>query len=320
MSIDLEAIRAARSRIGSGIHRTPLLSSATLSEMSGAQVWLKAESLQKTGSFKVRGALNAVGALTEEERRRGVITVSAGNHGMALAYAARQYRAPAVVVMPMTAVTAKIAAIQGYGGRAELVDGSRMMESMEAIRAKEGYTFIHPFDHPDVVAGQGTVGLEIVEDLPDVDAVIVPVGGGGLLSGVAIAVKTLVPGARVVGVEPEGSTAVSQSLDAGRPLRLETFHTVADGLNAPWSGPITLEIIQRLVDMVTTVSDEQIIEALVLALERTKLVLEPAGAAGIAALLAGCVDDLHGRNVVIILSGGNVGREPLAQFLAARKG
>jgi len=314
--VSLDDVISARDLIGPKVLRTPLLWSDMLSSISGAQVWLKVEALQRTGSFKVRGALNAVGRLTEEELRRGVITVSAGNHGMALAFAARECGSSAVVVMPRTAVPAKIAAVEGFGGRPVLVDGSRMMESMEAIREREGQTFVHPFDHPHVMAGQGTVGLEILDDLPDVDAVVVPTGGGGLLSGVATAVKSRVSHARVIGVEPEGSTAVSQSLAAGRPLRLESFQTIADGLNAPWSGPNSFAIIQRLVDEVVTVSDDQIAEALIVTLDRVKLVVEPAGAAGVAALLNGQLSGVRGRKVAVILSGGNVGREALRVFLS----
>jgi threonine dehydratase len=316
LAVTYDDIRAAEAVVGDYVHRTPLVSSLTFSEWTGATVWLKAESLQKTGSFKVRGALNAVTNLQADERRRGVITVSAGNHGMAVAYAGRMLDTAATVVMPDTAGKNKIAAIEGYGADAVLVDGTKLMESMEVIRAEHGQVFLHPFDHPHVIAGQGTVGLEIVEDFPDVDMVVVPVGGGGLISGVVTAVKRLNPAVMVVGVEPEGSTAVSQSLAAGQPLRLSKFGTIADGLNAPWSGPNTLAIVQSLVDYVVTVTDDQIAQAMVTIAQRTKLLVEPAGAAGVAALLLGKVRDIENRNVVVILSGANVDAQVLSRVFS----
>lgn len=189
------------------------------------------------------------------------------------------------------------------------------MESMEEAQAREGLLFVHPFENPDVIAGQGTVGLEIVEDLPEVELIVVPVGGGGLISGVATAVKPRSSKTRIVGVEPEGSTAVTQSLRAGRPVRLEQFGTVADGLNAPWGGPNTLGIVQRYVDEMVTVTDRQIVEAVGLILEQAKLLVEPAGAAGVAALLSERVPNAKGRRVVCILSGGNVDMSALGGFL-----
>ncbi len=298
------------------VHRTPLVSSMTFSDWTGSDLCFKVESLQKTGSFKVRGAINALTRLQTDERSRGVITVSAGNHGMAVAYAARLLNSSATVVMPTTASKNKLAAIEGYGARAILADGTMLMETMEDIRKEQGQVFIHPFDHPDVIAGQGTVGLEIVEDFPGVDLVVVPVGGGGLISGVATAVKQLNPETQVVGVEPEGSTAVSQSLAAGRPLRLSRFSTVADGLNAPWSGPNTLAIIQRLVDRVVTVSDDEIAGAMITLAQRTKFLVEPAGAAAVAALLLGKVPGVKGKKVVAILSGGNVDNEVVGRLFS----
>jgi threonine dehydratase len=315
--VSLDDVLAARDFIAPHVHRTPIFSSETLSLLTGTSIRLKAENLQKTGAFKVRGATNAVGRLDPASRARGVIGISAGNHGMGLAHAARLTGSSATVVMPEGASATKVAAIESYGGHPVLFDGKRLMECMETIRDRDGLTFIHPFDNPHVIAGQGTVGLEIVEDVPDLDAVIVPVGGGGLLSGVAIAVKAQRPNAIVIGVEPEGSTAVSQSLAAGRPLRLDAFNTVADGLNAPWSGPTSLAIIQRLVDEVVTVSDAQMIEALALILQRAKLLVEPAGAAAVAALLSGKLTRISGKRVVAILSGGNVDQARLSEFLAS---
>jgi threonine dehydratase len=314
--ISCDDVRSAEEVVVEYVHRTPLVSSKTFSEWTGSALCLKVESLQRTGSFKVRGAINALTRLQTDERSRGVITVSAGNHGMAVAYAARLLNSRATVVMPTTASKNKLAAIEGYGAHAILSDGTMLMETMEDIRSEQGQVFIHPFDHPHVIAGQGTVGLEIVEDFPDVDLVVVPVGGGGLISGVATAVKHLNPETKIVGVEPEGSTAVSQSLAAGRPLRLSRFSTVADGLNAPWSGPNTLAIIQRLVDRVVTVTDEEIARAMITLAQRTKFLVEPAGAAAVAALLLGKVPDVKGKKVVAILSGGNVDSEVVARLFS----
>lgn len=299
-------VEAAYEVIRTHVHRTPMLTSATLSRLTGSTVLLKAENLQKTGSFKARGGTNAVFALSAAEKSRGVIVVSAGNHGAGVAYGARIAGVRATAVMPETAMRSKIAAIEAYGADVRLVDHMRLMESMEAIQRDEGQIFIHPFDNPHVIAGQGTVGLEVLEQVPDVEVVVVPVGGGGLISGIAAYIKRKMPSVVVVGVEPSGSNVVSQSLAAKHPLRLEHFHSIADGLNAPWSGPNSLSLIQDLVDDVVTIEDDAIRSAMSLVLERTKLLVEPAGAAAIAALLQGVVPRTKGRRVVAILSGGNV--------------
>jgi threonine dehydratase len=299
-------VHAAREAVHAHVHRTPILTSATLSRMTGSTVFLKAENLQKTGSFKVRGGTNAVLALPTEEKDRGVIVVSAGNHGAGVAYGARMAGVRATVVMPETAVQSKIAAVDGYGAQVRLVDPMQLMESMEAIQRDEGQIFIHPFDNPFVIAGQGTVGLEVLEQVPDVEVVVVPVGGGGLLSGIAAFIKRTRPSVAVIGVEPSGSNVVSQSLAANRPLQLERFHSIADGLNAPWSGPNSLSLIHELVDDVVLVDDDAIRTAMSIVLERAKLLVEPAGAAAVAALLQHAVPRMVGRRVVAILSGGNV--------------
>lgn len=299
-------VRAALEAVRTHTHRTPMLTSASLSGMTGSTVFLKAENLQKTGSFKARGGTNAVLSLSTEEKDRGVIVVSAGNHGAGVAYGARLAGVRATVVMPETAVLSKIAAVKGYGAQVRLVDPMRLMESMEVIQRDEGQIFIHPFDNPFVIAGQGTVGLELLEQVPDVEVVVVPVGGGGLLSGIAAFIKRIKPSVALIGVEPSGSNVVSQSLAAKRPLRLERFHSIADGLNAPWSGPNSLSLIQELVDDVIVVDDETIRTAMSIVLERAKLLVEPAGAAAVAALLQRAVPRVEGRRVVAILSGGNV--------------
>lgn len=316
-SVEPAQIEDARRIIGPYVHRTPILGSATLSQLTGCSVRLKAENLQKTGSFKARGGANAILRLSPEEKARGVIVVSAGNHGAGAAYGARISGVRATVVMPETAVRSKIAAVESYGGTVRLVDPMRLMESMEEIQGAEGQTFIHPFDHPHVIAGQGTVGLEILEDAPDVECVVVPVGGGGLISGIAAYIKRRRPFVSVVGVEPAGSNVVSQSLAAGHPLSLGHFHSIADGLNAPWAGPLSLGLIRELVDDVVTIEEDSIVDAVGTVLERTKLVVEPAGAAAVAALLGGKVPQARGKRVVAVLSGGNVDRSTLSSCLAA---
>jgi threonine dehydratase len=313
--VTLEDVERSRRLVGPYVHRTPLWHSETLSAMTGTDLWLKAENLQKTGSFKVRGAITAALGLSEEERRAGFIAVSAGNHAAAVAYAARMAGTRATLVMPEEATESKIAAVRAYGGRVELVDHLRLMESMEEIRDREGQVFIHPFNHPSMVAGAGGVGLEILEDLPDAELIVVPVGGGGLISGIATAAKAVRLDVRIIGVEPEGSTAVSQSLAAGKPVRLDHFASIADGLNAPWGGALTLSIIQRLVDEVVTVPDAEIASAMGLIIERTKLLVEPAGAAAVAALLSGVVPGGGNTRTVAILSGGNVDLSRIAHLI-----
>ncbi|MGH2448090.1 MAG: threonine ammonia-lyase [Chloroflexota bacterium] len=312
--VDLESIQTAASTLGPYLHRTPMLRSEALSDSIGAPLAFKAEHLQKTGSFKPRGALNAVLALSPEERARGVIAVSAGNHAQGVAFAARVVGISATLVMPETATRSKVAAVEGYGARAVLVDGNRLLESMEEIQLREGQVFIHPFDNPNVISGQGTVGLEIFEDEPDVQLVVVPIGGGGLISGVSTALKSLNPRIEVVGVEPQGSAVVSHSLAAGKPLSLDDRNTIADGLNAPWSAQLSLDIIRDRVDRVMTVSDAEIARAMKLIIERTKQLVEPSGAAGFAALLSGKVN-VGGRRTATILSGGNVDVDRISELL-----
>ncbi len=306
LTIGPAEVEAAYEAVRTHVHRTPMLTSATLSRLTGSTVLLKAENLQKTGSFKARGGTNAVLALSTAEKRRGVIVVSAGNHGAGVAYGARMAGVRATVLMPEGAMRSKIAAVEGYGAVVRLVDHMRLMESMEAIRQDEGQVFIHPFDNRCVIAGQGTVGLEVFEQVPDVEVVVVPIGGGGLISGIAAYIKRKRQSVAIVGVEPSGSNVVSQSLAAKHPLALKHFHSIADGLNAPWSGPNSLSLIQELVDDVVTVEDDAILAAMSIVLERTKLLVEPAGAAGVAALLQGVVPRAKSRRVVVILSGGNV--------------
>ncbi len=305
--VTLADVRAARERIGPHLPRTPLVASRTLSRMCGADLRLKVEAFQRTGSFKSRGALNAVLLLTPEQRARGVVTLSAGNHGQGLAFAAGMVGARCVVFMPETAIPTKVEAIKGYGAEARFAPTmADVFPAMEAFRREHGLTFVHPFSDPAIIAGQGTVALEILEDAPDVETVIVPVGGGGLLAGVALTLKGPRPEVRVVGVEPEGSAAVSRSLASGELETLATIETIADGLAAPFAGPLSQAIIERFVDDVVLVTDEEIVTALRLILERAKVLVEPAGAAGVAALLNGAAGLAPGTAAVATLSGGNI--------------
>jgi len=316
-AVTIDDIRAAHARVTDRIHRTPLLQSSTLGRMTGTDLWLKAENLQRTGAFKARGALNAVRLLDPEQRARGLVTMSTGNHGQGLAWAAAQEGLRCVVFMPEHAVPTKVEAIRGYGAETRFAATMEQLhETMETFRAENGMHFVHPFADEAVIAGQGTVALEILEDLPDVEAVVVGAGGGGILAGTAVAVKSLRPEARVVGVEPAGAAAISRSLAAGRPVVLERVDTVADGLAAPFAAALNQSIIEQLVDDVVVLSDEQIVEAMGLILERTKLLVEPAGAAGVAALLAGIAGVPAGARTVAILTGGNVDRAKLARLFS----
>lgn len=315
-TVDLEAIRRARAVIAGRLHRTPLLSSRTLGERTGASVFLKAECLQKTGSFKVRGVLNRIAGLGPTERARGLVAISAGNHAQALAWAAGQEGVASTVVMPANASRAKVDASRAYGAEV-LLHGTvhEAFAKMEELRERHGYTLVHPFADYDVIAGQGTVGLEILDDLPDVDVVLVPVGGGGLISGVAAAIKLSRPGTRVIGVEPEGAAGLTAGLDAGRVVTLSTVATIADGLAAPMSSELALAHARAFVDDVVTVSDDVIAEAMRALLERAKLLAEPAGAAGLAALFAGAVTLPRNTRVAVIVSGGNVDLQRLKELL-----
>ena len=309
--VSLQDIVEAARRIRAHILATPVLSGEAV---AGRGIWLKAENLQRTGSFKVRGAVNAVLQLTPEQRDRGVITLSAGNHGQALAYAASTIGIACVVVVRDDAQVSKLEAIRRYGADIVLVPISQWQQRLEEEQKQRQLQLVHPFDDPAVVAGQGTVGLEILEALPDVRSVLVPVGGGGLVAGVAMALKQQRTHVRVIGVEPERAPAVSESLAAGHPVAPSRLDTVADGLAAPYTRPFNLAIIQQHVDEIRTVSDDAIIEAVRSLALRGKLMTEPAGAAAVAALLT---DPAIERPAVAILTGGNVDGHRLAGWLGA---
>lgn len=318
--VGIQAIRAARERVRGAIHRTPMLTSRTLGERVGADLLLKAENLQKTGSFKVRGALNRILSMAPGARERGVVTISAGNHAQALAWAAATADVPCTVVMPEGASRSKAEASESYG--ATVILHGTVFEAFQKsldLAEERGLTFVHPFDDPEIVAGQGTVGLEIVEDVAEVGTVVVPVGGGGLISGVAVAVKHLRPDARIFGVEPEGAPAMHRSLQEGAAVHLERVETVADGLAPPMAGEVTFQHVKALVDDVVLVSDDEIVQAMGLILSRTKLLAEPAGAAAVAALLQGRIPVDQGP-VVAVISGGNVDLDALAGLLAPTDG
>lgn len=300
------------------LHRTPLVRSRMLSDRLGVPVYLKCENLQKTGSFKVRGALNRLLRLTDEERGRGVVTISAGNHAQAVAWAGRAAGVHAVVVMPEHASAAKVEASRGYGAEVVLHGDARAAFARAFALAKErGLRFVHPFDDEEVVAGHGSCALEIMEDLPDVGTIVVPVGGGGLVSGIAAAVAAVRPGVAVWGVEPEGADAMRRSLAAGEAVHLERVDTIADGLAAPMAGVLNHALVAAHARGVVTVTDEAILTAARTLLERTKLLAEPAGAAGLAALLDGKIPlDPGGAPVAIVISGGNVDLKRLGGWLA----
>jgi len=316
VSVGLADAQRARTAIAGHIVRTPLVSSHSLGERIGAEAFLKLENLQRTGSFKVRGAVNAMSRLSPEARRAGVVTMSAGNAAQAIAYAGRARGVRVTVVMPEGAPRTKIEATRGYGGEIRFApEVTKLLPMVQELQAR-GLHFLHPFDDDDVIAGHASLGMEIVEDVPNVDLVVVPVGGGGLISGIALAVKALRPSARIVGVEPEGAQGVRKALDAGHVVRLDGVKTVADGLAAPFAGERNLEIIKRDVDDVVVISDEAIIDGLRFLVARARVVAEPAGAAAVGALLGGAVRAKPGERVVAVVSGGNVDPERLAGFLA----
>lgn len=307
LELGLEDFEDARSTIERLVHRTPLLSSRSLGERCGEKVWLKAENLQKTGSFKPRGAFNRVRSLDAEERGRGVITASAGNHGQALAYVAAQEGIPGYVVMPEGANPSKVAAVKGYGAHAVLhgkVWDDAFAHSLE-LAAEKGLVHVHPFKDRHIMSGQGTVSFEILEDVPSVRTVVIPIGGGGLISGMAMAFRALKASVRIVGVEPQGSANMFESRKLGVPKALETVSTIADGLATKRTDPEVFEIVERLVDDLVTVTDAEILRAIRFLLERAKLLTEPAGAATVAALLEGKVTFPLPGPVVAVLSGGN---------------
>jgi threonine dehydratase len=308
-----EVFDEARARVAPVVHHTPLLHSTTLSQLTGFDVWLKAELFQRGGSYKVRGPSNKLPQLPPEQRRNGVICSSAGNHAQGVALAAAKLGVPATVVMARGATPAKVAATEGYGATVVLHGEIWDEANAEALRLAEEHdlAFIHPFDDLELIAGQGTVGLEILDDCPGVDTIVVPIGGGGLISGVTAAVKGRKPDTRIVGVESSGAPAMKQSVDAGELVTLERLDCSIDGLKVQRVGENTFAIVSALVDRLVTVPDREIFDAVLWTMARCKLVVEGAAAAPVAALLAGLVDANPGDTVVCVLSGGNVDLERL---------
>jgi threonine dehydratase len=300
----LAEIHAARRRIADAVQRTPTLSATSLGKPFGVELYLKAELFQKTGSFKVRGVVNKVRQLEAAEIARGFITLSAGNHGAALSWAATAAGSRATVVMPAHAVPSKVEKVRAYGGEPVLWAGS-LIDETHRIEAERGLTFVHPFDDPAMIAGHASLALEILEDVPDPDFVIVPVGGGGLISGVATAIKLTRPATQVIGVEPTGADVIVRSLASGRPEKLEKPTSVADGLCAPFAGDHTFVHVRQYVDRVVLVDDDAILRALRALIERAKLAPEPAGAAALAAVQSGALSLPAGARVVCVVSGGN---------------
>ena len=319
LRVSLDDVHRAREAIGGRLHRTPSFTSATLSEQTGADVHLKAELFQRTGSFKPRGVLTNLAGLSDDEKRAGVVAISAGNHAQALAWACAAEGIDCLVVMWHGASEAKVAATRGYGASVDLqaADPTEAFARVRELGDATGRTNVHAFDAPRTIAGQGTVGLEIVEDVATVDVVVVPIGGGGLIAGVATVVKGLRPGARVVGVEPEQSPAMHAALAAGRPVDVRP-RSIADGLNAPFAGENTLPICRELVDDVVLVSEDEIRAGFRFLYERAKLACEPAGAAATGALLAGRLHLEADETVVVVVSGGNVVAQTASGILAGR--
>ena len=320
VSLSLDDVRAAAERLSGIAHRTPVLTSRTLDERTGSTAFLKAECLQRGGAFKFRGAYNMISSLGPEERERGVVAYSSGNHAQAVSLAARLLGTSATILMPADTPRAKLDATRGYG--AEIVTYDRYTEDREALGAalaaeRGGLALVPPYEHPLIMAGQGTAALELLEDVPGLDALLVPVGGGGLIAGCATAAKALRPGIRVIGVEPEAGDDTRRSLEAGERVRIPVPRTIADGQQADIPGELTFAVNRQVVDTIVTVSDAEILDAMAFLFDRMKLVTEPSGASAAAALLAGRAE-AGGARVGVIISGGNVGAARFAELMAGR--
>lgn len=302
----------ARTRIAAHIKHTPLLTTRQLSELTGYQVKLKAENFQTVGSYKIRGPLNKFAQMSEADKKRGVVCSSAGNHAQGVALAARIYGIRAVVCMATNATPAKIAATKGYGAEVVLHGNiwDEANEKAKELVRNEGLIYVHPFDDEDIITGQGTLGLEIVQDWEEVDAVVVPIGGGGLIAGVSMAVKSFNPNIRVIGVESSDGPAMKMSLDAGSLQTIEC-NTIIDGLRVRRAGELNFSVVQRYVDDIVTLPDREIFEAMLWTMERCKLVIEGAAAAPVAALMHGLVKMPAGSRVAAVLSGGNINLDQL---------
>jgi threonine dehydratase len=315
--LSIATVRAARERLAGHVHTTPVMSATRLGDRVGVRLLLKCENFQKTGSFKARGALNYLSQLSPADRARGVVTFSAGNHAQSLAWASRTTGVHATVVMPKTASPLKVAASKDYGAEVVLAgeNGMEALAKAQELERDRNLIFAHPFDNEQVMAGQGTVALELLEQAPNLDVVVVPVGGGGLIGGILVAIKEANPKIRVYGVEPAGAAAMRRSLDAGHAVTLDKVKTIADGLAAPMAGELTFEVVKRYADDVVVIDDDMIAAALRHLLTSAKLLAEPGGAAATAAVLERAVPLRDGERVAAIVSGGNVDAARLATFL-----
>lgn len=308
MFLNLQDFRDAHRHIAPHVHRTPVIKSETLGALTGASVYLKAELLQKAGSYKVRGPLNVLARMSPADKARGLICSSAGNHAQGVARAARIHGVPAVVVMSHAAKPAKIDATRGYGAEV-ILHGQVWDDAYQhslAVQAERGLTYVHPFDDPQLIAGQGGVGLELIEDVPDLDVVLVPIGGGGLISGCAMAIKAINPKVRIIGIEAAGSPGMARSVAAGKVVTLDHVGPMIDGLVVRRVGDYTLQVVRHFVDDIVLVDERQIFDTVVWMMQRLKLVAEGAAAAPVAALLGGLVPGLAGKKVGCVLSGGNL--------------
>ncbi|MDN7996835.1 threo-3-hydroxy-L-aspartate ammonia-lyase [Burkholderia multivorans] len=312
-------VAAAAARIAGHAHRTPVMTSRTVDDTLGAQVFFKCENLQRMGAFKFRGAFNALSRFDAEQRRRGVVAFSSGNHAQAIALSARMLGIPATIVMPQDAPAAKIAATRGYGGTVVTYD--RYTEDREQIgrelAERDGLTLIPPYDHPDVIAGQGTAAMELFDEVGPLDAVFTPLGGGGLLSGTALATRALSPDARLYGVEPEAGNDGQQSFRSGAIVHIDTPRTIADGAQTQHLGNITFPIIRRDVDDILTATDDELVDCMRLFASRMKIVVEPTGCLSFAGARR-MKDELKGKRVGIVISGGNVDLDAFSALLASR--
>ncbi|MBW1712028.1 MAG: pyridoxal-phosphate dependent enzyme [Deltaproteobacteria bacterium] len=318
-ALDFSDIQAARQMLKEVTINHPLQSSRTFSEMAGCQVFLKPECLQKNGSHKLRGAYYMLSKLQPQQRAKGVVTFSAGNWAQGAAYAGSLLNIPVTVIMPEAANPKKAAATRGYGGEVILFgrDSTQLFNRAQSLAAEKGALLVNPLDNPDLMIGLASLGLEMLEGEPGLEALVVPVGGGGLIAGIASAVKHLAPAVKVYGVQPHGASAMVRSLEAGRAVEIDQVQTIADGLAVKKPSQKTVDVIKETVDQVVLVSDEEIKEAIFLLLERAKLVVEPAGAASLAAVLNRRLPDLAGKKTAVLLTGGNVDFQLLAQIVTS---
>lgn len=319
MTITFEDVRAAAQRLTGHAYRTPVATSRTLNDLIGAQIFCKCENLQRGGAFKFRGAFNAISQLSDGQRSRGVVSFSSGNHAQAVALVGKLLNTPTVIVMPNDAPVIKLTATRGYGAEVVLYDRVEQKREVIAhqIAEERGLTLVPPFDHPHIIAGQGTAAMELLTDVPDLDVLSVPIGGGGLISGCSIAAHAMRPGIRIIGVEPDTANDTFLSLQKGEIVATEQSHSIADGLLPTAPGQITFPIMQQHLESVVVVSDEAMADAVRFMLLRMKLLVEPSGVAPIAALMSGKVPNVQDKKIGVVLSGGNVDPAKLAGMLTS---